>query len=112
MVGSAAGIIPFGVLSTLVLPEFMCTIPLSNIGVSIMNMVFLYLFFARHQASAKLDPNLLKFTEQELYKHYVYMLLNILSIGLELPYMFGACFNFVDRESPLDKVVSYGEMLH
>jgi hypothetical protein len=40
------------------------------------------------------------------------MLINILGIGLELPYTFGACFQFLDRETPTDKIVSYGEMLH
>jgi hypothetical protein len=59
LAGFAAGVLPFGVLSTLVIPEFICMLPLSNIGVGLMNMIFLYLFFARHQVAMQLDSSLL-----------------------------------------------------
>jgi len=90
----------------------MCLVPSSNIAISFLNIVFLYLFFARHSIAMEHDAALFKFTEQEVYKHYIYMLFNIMTIGLELPYTFGSCFGFEDRDSPIDNIVKYSELLH
>ena len=73
-----------------------CAVPIVNSIQSSINALYFYYYFANHSLdSGNLlfhDGTYYKFTDQEIYKNFAYIIFNILTVAAETPYMITKCF--------------------
>ena len=75
-----------------------CAVPILNSIQSMINVVYFYYYFAVHSIDESneallIDGTKFDFSEQEIYKIAFYIIFNILTIAVEIPFFVTSCFN-------------------